>query len=74
MRWTTQQIRDTWLQECAPCDYGISTTCTCPGGDERAVIEDLVDEVERLQFLLNSRCDCEPAYRCDSCPKRTAAA
>ena len=38
-----------WLALCGPHDAGVPTECHCPPGDPRAVIADLVAEVERLR-------------------------
>lgn len=38
-----------WLNVCPSCDVGHSMVCTCPKGDPRNIILDLVLEVERLR-------------------------
>lgn len=40
-----------FLNQCGPCDYGLPTSCTCPAGDWRAVMAELVREVERLRVI-----------------------
>jgi hypothetical protein len=37
-----------WIASCACCDAGTGT-CTCPEGDFRSVMGDLIDEIERLR-------------------------
>lgn len=41
---------EAWLNQCGSCDLGLFTRCTCPPGDYRAVILDLVREVETLRI------------------------
>jgi hypothetical protein len=38
-----------FLQQCGSCDAGLPMACTCPSGDYRPVMADLVAEVERLR-------------------------
>ena len=38
-----------WLQQCGPCDAGLSMGCSCSNKDPRPVISGLVDEVEQLR-------------------------
>lgn len=38
-----------WLNLCPACDVGLLKTCTCPKGDARSIILDLVLEVQRLR-------------------------
>jgi hypothetical protein len=38
-----------FLQQCGSCDAGLPMSCTCPTGDYRPVMADLVAEVERLR-------------------------
>lgn len=40
-----------FLNQCASCDYGLPTSCTCPDGDYRPVMLDLVREAERLRAV-----------------------
>jgi hypothetical protein len=44
-----------WLNPCGPCDLGVPMNCTCPTGDPRIVISQLVTEVERLRAELAAR-------------------
>lgn len=39
-----------WLALCGSCDAGLPMSCTCPDGDPRQVISDLVAEVVRLRI------------------------
>lgn len=44
-------IRHEWLVQCGSCDYGLPEYgCNCPKGDHRPVIQQLIDEVERLRM------------------------
>jgi hypothetical protein len=38
-----------FLNPCGSCDAGMPMSCTCPTGDYRPVMLDLVREVERLR-------------------------
>lgn len=38
-----------FLNQCPSCDAGLPSGCTCPQGDYRPVMLDLVREVERLR-------------------------
>lgn len=38
-----------FLNQCGSCDAGLPMSCTCPSGDYRPVMLDLVREVERLR-------------------------
>lgn len=38
-----------WLAQCGHCDAGLPMDCTCPQGDPRTVIAQLVVEVKRLR-------------------------
>jgi hypothetical protein len=38
-----------FLNQCGSCDAGLPMNCTCPEGDYRPVMLDLVREVERLR-------------------------
>lgn len=40
-----------FLNICGSCDYGMPVSCTCPDGDYRPVMLDLVREVERLRAV-----------------------
>jgi hypothetical protein len=42
---------ESFLQLCGTCDGGLPMACTCPTGDYRAVMLDLVREVERLRTV-----------------------
>jgi hypothetical protein len=45
-----QEVRATWLQQCGPCDYGVtSAPCNCPPGDYRSVLLRAVDELDALR-------------------------
>lgn len=44
-----QDVRDEWLNQCGSCDAGLPMNCTCPAGDPRTVIAQLIREVERVQ-------------------------
>jgi hypothetical protein len=44
-----------YLVQCPICDYGIGAPCVCPPGDERAIIQELVEAIERLEALLEGR-------------------
>lgn len=43
-----------FLNVCGACDLGMPTSCTCPTGDSRPVLLDLVREVERLRAALSA--------------------
>ncbi len=38
-----------FLARCGSCDAGLPMSCTCPTGDYRPVMADLVDEVLKLR-------------------------
>lgn len=38
-----------FLTQCGSCDAGLPMSCTCPTGDYRPVMSDLVDEVLKLR-------------------------
>lgn len=46
-------IRNTWLSQCGPCEAGIPGSCTCPEGDYRTVLLDLVREIERKDEIVD---------------------
>lgn len=49
MQLTIEEIRDQYLRQCGPCDFGlVEFGCNCPTGDARWVIQMLCDEVDRL--------------------------
>ena len=53
------EIRDKWLKQCGPCDFGlVEFGCQCPEGDPRWIIQMLCDEVERLRNLRDQRPVC----------------
>lgn len=54
-------IEAKWLQLCAACDAGLSMSCTCPDGDPRNVISNLVDEVRSLRAQLTFADQIHPA-------------
>jgi hypothetical protein len=37
-----------FLVQCGSCDYGFAMGCTCPPGDPRSVLSDLLELVEKL--------------------------
>lgn len=37
-----QQIAETWLRSCGACDGGLPMSCSCPPGDPRLVIQELI--------------------------------
>lgn len=43
-----------FLNQCGSCDAGLPMDCTCPQGDYRPVMLDLVREVERLRTSLQA--------------------
>ncbi len=53
-----------FLNQCGPCGYGLPTSCTCPAGDWRPVMAELVREVERLRGIA------EAAHAFITFPKR----
>lgn len=48
------EIKSVWLQQCGSCDYGLGYSCTCPAGDYRPVVMNLVDEVEALRAQMSA--------------------
>lgn len=53
-------IANEFLNQCGPCDYGVSGACNCPHRDYRSAMSDLVREVERLRTEMgNLADDCE---------------
>lgn len=45
-----------WLTPCGPHDVDVMTSpCTCPRGDPRVVISNLVDEVRRLRMKIATK-------------------
>jgi hypothetical protein len=40
-----------FLNQCAPCDYGLPSQCTCEKAGFRPVMLELVREVERLRAV-----------------------
>lgn len=45
----TAEIRDTYLTQCGPCDYGlVEMPCNCPPGDLRPVLLSVLDELDRV--------------------------
>ncbi len=44
-----EAISEKWLRQCSACDAGLAMSCTCPEGDPRNVISNLVDEIKRLR-------------------------
>lgn len=52
-----------FLNVCGSCDAGLPMSCTCPTGDYRPVMLDLVREVEAL------RAELEPARATPGCPR-----
>lgn len=64
-----------FLNVCGACDLGMATSCTCPTGDSRPVLLDLVREVERLRSVLDEIRDLHtdsPAGVCPSCADLSA--
>lgn len=43
------EIKDKWLRQCGPCDFGLPTACACPEGDYRPVMSRLLHAFETLQ-------------------------
>lgn len=41
-------IRLKWLNSCGSCDAGLPMSCSCPDGDPRNVILELVNHLETL--------------------------
>ena len=41
-----------FLNQCGSCDIGLPVTCTCPPGNYKSVMLDLVREIERLRERL----------------------
>ncbi len=44
-------IEDKWLRQCASCDAGLPYACTCPGGDFRPVLAEVIAEVWRTRAV-----------------------
>lgn len=49
------QRAEPFMRQCGPCDYGLSMGCSCPEGDFRPIVVDLVAEVERLRRLVQGQ-------------------
>ena len=64
-----EAIRRKWLSQCGSCDAGLPMSCTCPDGDPRGVILELVHKLEKIQELLSDR----DRDWCCGCPRDLGA-
>lgn len=50
MQLSIKEIRDQYLVQCGPCDFGlVEFGCNCPVGDARWVIQMLCDELQEVR-------------------------
>lgn len=70
-----------WLDQCGSCDAALPMGCTCPDGDPRAVILELVERLDAVVALHRQSSDvgladglwCPADGDVDPCPTLRAA-
>lgn len=44
-----EAVKDEFLRQCGPCDYGLAYPCNCPSSDYRPTMMRLIVRIEDLE-------------------------